>query len=135
MILPSLQLDDETAFHYQTEADEIKQPLYIVLADRLRRAVALDPRHRYVILTDNPLARVEHALGDLPLQSAEELVARVQRLAKIQFGEHELELTPGQMEEIAWRASKQGKTVDAVLQETWRVFCENFFTLVVPGAK
>ena len=131
MIVNNLQLDDEIALDYQNEAVERGfDDLRPVLADRLRRAIDLDPRHPYLILSDMTLKRIEQALGGLPFQNTDQLVRATERLARIKFGEHELELTPGQLEEIAWTAAKQGKSVDAILKETWGVFCRDFFTLV-----
>lgn len=133
MIVANLQLDDDVALTYEAEAEARKLDLKAVLVDRLARAQALDPRHRYLILADNTLARAEQALGGMPAANAEDFLGKLNRLAKVKFGEHELELTPGQMEEIAWRATKQGRTVEQLLAETWRVFCADFFTLVVPA--
>ncbi len=130
----TLTVDDDTALTYQNEAVERGIDVELVMAERLKLAQAIDPRARYLILIDNTLTRLEQALGHMPLLHAEDLIAKVNRLAKIRFGQHALELTAGQMEEIAWRASKQGKTVEFMLKAAWDRFCEEFFTLL-PGKR
>ena len=130
MILPSLHIDDDLAQTYMDEALERKVPIEQLLQDRLARAVSLDPRQRYVIVVDNPRVRLETILGGGNLQRAEDLVAKVARLARIRFGDHELQLTAGNLEEIAWRANKQGRTIEQMLEIAWARFRETFFTLV-----
>lgn len=127
-------LDDDTAETYQNEAVERGIDIEIVLAERLKMAQVMDPRSRYLLLIDNTLIRMEQALGHLPILHAEDLIAKVTRLARIRFGDHSLELTAGQMEEIAWRAEKQGKTVEVQVKSAWDRFCEEFFTLL-PGKR
>lgn len=127
----TLQLDDELAQHY---LDEVNVPsertIESILADRLARAVQLHPDRPYVIVTDNDLTLVEKELGGLPIRSCQTLLDRLKRLAKIRFGDHAMELTAGQMEEIAWRSVKQGKTVEFLVKAAWDRFCEEFFTLI-----
>lgn len=130
----TLQLDDDTSEAYSTEALERGVDLEIVLAERLKMAQAMDPRSRYLLLIDNTLSRMEAALGHLPILHAEDLIAKVTRLARVRFGDHSLELTAGQMEEIAWRAGKQGKTVKFMLQAAWERFGAEFFSLL-PGKR
>lgn len=130
----TLHLDDDTAATYQNEAVERGIDVELVLEERLKMAQAMDPRSRYMLLIDNTLTRMEQALGHLPLLHAEDLIAKVTRLARVRFGDHALELTAGQMEEIAWRAGKQGKTVEFMLKAAWDHFCATFFTLL-PGKR
>lgn len=130
----TIQLDDDTALTYQNEAVERGMDVEDVLADRLKRAQVLDPRHRYVVLVDGVLARAEAALGGLPLLHAEDFLSKLTRLARIRFGDHRLELTAGQMEEIVWRGQKQGKTVEQMLGMAWERFTAEFFTLL-PGKR
>lgn len=130
----TLQLDDDTSEAYSNEALERGVDLEIVLAERLKMAQAMDPRSRYLLLIDNTLTRMEQALGHMPLLHAEDLIAKTQRLARVRFGDHELELTAGQMEEIAWRGEKQGKSIEEMLAMAWDRFKEEFFTLL-PGKR
>lgn len=131
----TLILDDDLADDYQHEAAERTLSLAEVLADRLARAPGLDPRSRYIILEGRTRERLEAILGGLPLSDAETLLQRTSRLARVHFGDHTLALTPGQMEEIAHMAGKQGKSVEAVVQAAWAKFCEDFFVLLPTRVK
>lgn len=129
-----LLLDDDVADFYIAEAETRKVALDTLLADRLTRAGQLHPDHPYLIVTDNDLAVAEKELGGLPIRSCQTLLDRLRRLAKIRFGEHTLALTAGQLEELTWRASKQGKSVAYLIHAAWEKFSADFFSLV-PGQK
>ncbi len=101
MKLPSLHIDDDLAQVYMDEALERKMPIEQLLADRLVRAAPLDPRSRYVIVADQARVQLEQLLGGGDVKSGEDLVQKVRRLARIKFGDHELQLSAGQLEEIA----------------------------------
>lgn len=133
MAITSLRIDDDLLGVYQAEAEASggKLSLEHVLADRLKRAEYLVPNSRYIVLADAPRDQMEKLLGGGSLRSGDDLLEKVSRLARVRFGDHTLEdLTPGQMEELVYRAEKMGKTVDQLLQETWAKFRQDFFTLV-----
>lgn len=111
-----LQIDDDLAEKYCQEAAARGLELPVVLVDRLRRAEPLDPRGRYVILEGQTREQMEGTLGGGQISSAEDLLTKVQRLARIRFGDHEIPLTAGQFEEIKWRAHKLGRTVPQVME-------------------
>jgi hypothetical protein len=125
-----LHLNDDVGDFYEKEAANRDRPIESILEGRLTRSTLLDPRHRYVILVGDSLARVESATTKLPLSTPEAVASAVERVARVQFGDHRLELTPGQLEEIAWRAHKQGKTISEMLALAFAAFSEQFFTLV-----
>lgn len=134
MIIERLRIDDDLYTGYleetvQTHGDSTA--ILEVIADRLKRAVSLRPNSRYILLTDAARDAMENLLGGGSLKSADDLLTRVSRLAQIRFGDRVLkDLTPGMYEELALRAEKQGKTLDQMLDEAWRVFTRDFFTLV-----
>lgn len=130
MIVRQLTLADDTALTYQDEADARKIPLETLLAERLEHAQALDPRNRFLILEGNNRSRLERILGELPVLSVDDLISKVHRLARIRFGDHEIALTAGQMEELAWRAHKRGVPVAQMIEEAAREFGVQFFTLL-----
>lgn len=130
MILPSLHIDDDLAQAYMAEAVERRVPVEQVLQERLASSAPLDPRQRYLILIGEPREQLEIILGGGTLKDLADLVTKVRRLASIKFGAHELQLTAGQLEEIKWRAGKQGRTIDQMVQAAWTRFKEQFFTLV-----
>lgn len=127
MIIKSIVLPDELGDHYQDEAAACSIPVVDLLADRLARARDLTPRERYLIVIGEDRQQLEKVLGGMPVLSPADLLQKVERVARIRFGDHELKLTAGQLEEIAHMAMKQSKTVERVLEEMWTKFCDEFF--------
>lgn len=62
-------------------------------------------------LTREECRRLEATTGLGSTGSGPALCAAVERLAAIEVGEVKIEFTPGQLEEIAYRAKKRGRTV------------------------
>jgi len=60
--------------------------------------------------------RLEEITGFGSTRSPEVFLAAVDRLASMRFGDIRVPFTPGQLEEIAHRASKRGRTVQAEMQ-------------------
>lgn len=54
---------------------------------------------------------LEDRLGPGTTASGEKLLAAVERLARIGIGEIELPFTPGQLEEMKYRAERRGRTI------------------------
>ena len=54
---------------------------------------------------------LDDRLGPGTTQSADALLRAVTRLASIKVGEVEVRFTPGQLEELAFRATKRGRTL------------------------
>ncbi len=115
---------------YRREADERALPIESVMEGRLAAATRLDPRRRYVVVDQPVLGKIEEKLGGGHLQDEGDLLAKVQRLVKIDFEGYELKLTPGQLEELAYRAKKQGRTLGDMVQAAYDKFAGDFFTLV-----
>lgn len=128
-MIVQLRIDDDLIEEYKGEVSE-STSLEMILADRLKRALVMIPNSRYIVLADRARDQMEQLVGGGSLRSADDLLLRVRRLANVKFGDHELDLTPGQMEEIAFRAKKMGKSVEAVVKETWDRFTQDFFSLV-----
>ena len=127
--------DDLSEFYEEevakrTQTGEVGLTLERVLADRLQRSVPLHPRLRTLILEQSDLSALESRLGHGQLKSPMELVERVARLGRIKFGDYEITLTPAQMEDIAFRAMKQNRTIDEMIRITWQKMDELFFSYV-----
>jgi len=60
--------------------------------------------------------RLEDTLGVGATRTPEDLVAAVERLARIEIGGIHIDFTPGQLDEIKYRAIKRGQTVEQALQ-------------------
>lgn len=127
-----INLPDEIGDRYVSEAESRELPVAAVLEDRLKsqECVRLDPRQRAIVVQQPELGVIEEKLGGGSLQSSQDLAKKVQRLAKIGFEGHEIRLTPGQLEELNYRAGRTGKTLSQMVEEAYRQFAENFFTLV-----
>ena len=126
----TIELHDDLGQAYEREANERTLPVESVIEGRLVAATRLDPRNRYVIVDQPVLGKVEEKLGGGHLQDAGDLLAEVQRLAHGACEGHELKLTAGQLEELAYRAKKQGRTLEQLIEATWQRFAADFFTLV-----
>jgi hypothetical protein len=61
-------------------------------------------------------ARLEQTTGVGSTRTPEDLCTAVERLAKIAVGTIQIDFTPGQLEEIAYRATKRGHTITQELQ-------------------
>jgi len=78
------------------------------------RYEVLDPRDQ--TLPPEARDRLERTLGLGATRTPEDLITAVERLAAISIGSIHIEFTPGQLEEIKYRATKRGRTVEQELQ-------------------
>ena len=69
-----------------------------------------------VALSQTVCERLEATTGIGSTRTPDLLVQAVERLARITIGEIHIDFTPGQLEEIAFRAKKRGQTVAQALQ-------------------
>jgi hypothetical protein len=60
--------------------------------------------------------QLQDRLGPAATGSPDDLLHAVERLAAIKIGEVEVRFTPGQLEELAFRAGKRGRTVQQEVQ-------------------
>src|SRR5437899_1153051 len=121
MILNNFTIPDDLWGQYADEAKERKLGDGDVLRERLAKAVALDPRERAVVLTGGKtMQQIEEHLGGGQLKHAEDLLVKIRRLASIRFGSHEFKITPGQYEELTFRAKKTGRSVAQLIEEIYR---------------
>ena len=127
MIVHDLSIDDDLYEQYVVEASARYVPVADLLADRLRRAATLDPRSRYLIIEGRTRERLEEKLGLGALQSAEDLLRKVERLARIKFGDHDIPITMGQMQELQHRAQKRQVSVEKLIEEIWQKLSVDFF--------
>jgi hypothetical protein len=125
-----LTLPDELFEVYAEEGVARKMSLEPLLLERLEKGIPLDPRERPMILSGRTREQIEQFLGGGHLKGEVDLLQKVKRLANIRFGEHELRLTAGQMEEMTWMANKQSRSIDQVLKAAWDDFCGKFFEFV-----
>ena len=60
--------------------------------------------------------RLEQTLGLGSTRTPEDLIEAVERLAAISIGTIHIDFTPGQLEEIKYRSTKRGRSVEQELQ-------------------
>ena len=78
---------------------------------------------RYELVTPTALAisaaicqRIERTTGIGSTKAPEQLVVAIERLASIKVGDVKIAFTPGQLDELAYRATKRGRSVEAEIQ-------------------
>lgn len=67
-------------------------------------------------LTPRDCHRLDDLVGLGASRAPETLLAAVERLASLRFGDIRIPFTPGQLSEIQHRAAKRGRTVEAEMQ-------------------
>jgi hypothetical protein len=126
-----LRLDDDLYDAYKLESHSRRVPLGDILRERLALALPLDPRRRgLIVATPTVLADLEACLGGGHLLSEADLLEKVQRLARIKFGDYAFPITPGQFAELEFRATKTGRTVPQLVEAIYRKVSADFFSYV-----
>ena len=123
----TLTIPDDLAEVYAEEGIARKMEIEPVLVERLLKAVPLDPRARPLIISGRTREAIEEKLGGGHVQGEVDLLQKIRRLANIRFGDHELKLSAGQMEEMVWRAGKQGRSIEGTLKPAWHYWYGKFF--------
>ena len=130
MALVKIALPDDLVDILEDEATARQSTLDESISHRLHASIDLDPGSRGFVITGTDLAALESALAGGHLKDSADLLQKTRRLAAIHFGEHRLELTPGQFEEIARRAKHEKKTVGQALNEVFKRMTSEFFRYV-----
>lgn len=112
-----VKLDDDLVARYEPYATEAKLPVATILERQLARFAAHPPAQQVIPLDRATLQQLESLLGGGTLKSAADLVARTRAYASITLGKVVLDLSPAQKQELVHRATKQGRTPEAVVQE------------------
>lgn len=127
----SLSIPDDLFDVYAREAKERNTDPGEVIRQRLIKAVGLDPRERPIVLTGGrTMQAVEERLGGGNLKGAEDLLEKITKLASIRFGAHEFQITPGQWRELAFRATKTGRTPEQLIEAIYLKMSTTFFEYV-----
>lgn len=98
-----------------------------VLSDHAFRADYETAETDTLTLSGQQRAQLETALGFGATATGDALVAATDRLARLVIGNVEIPFTPGQWEEIAYRAQKMGLTVDALCQRIAQRVLQDFW--------
>ena len=127
-------IPDDLADTYQKFADAHGVPLDAVLADQLKRLAPYEPGKRLVALTPDQVDQLEPRLGGGSVKDGTDLTRKVLTLAGIRFHRIDLDFTPQQLEELAHRAERQGKSVQALCIEIIDSMKDQFFWTSGGGA-
>ena len=120
-------ISDALADEYLAYATTQNVSLDAVIEKQLKRFKTVPPGSTTVVLGSKHLDFLAEKLHGGDVRSAEDLVTKVDRLAGIKFETIDLRLTPAQLEELAHRAERQGKPVEALVQEIWEKLSVDFF--------
>lgn len=99
---------------------------------KLRAALTLlpDGGGRVVTLSGDTLTVVETILGGGSILNQEDLLAKVERLAGVSFEHCRLPFSPSQLEALQEKATRQGLTVQQIVERTAPRIYEQFFDLI-----
>lgn len=122
-----LTLDDSVAETYTEYATRQGKSVEDLCAAQLKRFAKLEPGKKVLVIPVQLDGVLADRLGGLPLKDGMDLLTRMERLARITFMGLDLQLSPGQLEELAYRAQRQGKSVGALIEEIWAQLREQFF--------
>lgn len=85
---------------------------------------------RYAVLSQAELQALEDILGGGSVLNGKDLLAKVQRLAGISYHHIRLNFTPGQLEDLQFKAKRQGKTVEQLVEQMAPRIADQFFGLI-----
>jgi hypothetical protein len=122
-----ITLPDEVADQYFSFAGAHGVPIETAMIRQLQRLSNADPYEKIVVLGGDDLLRLAERLHGGDVQSAKDLVTKVERLASISFEGVNLQLTPAQLEELQ-PARAPGKTVEERVKEIDRLATDFFHT-------
>lgn len=127
----TLSIPDDLFDIYAREAAERLTDPGNVIRQRLIKAVGLDPRERPIILTGGQvMQQIEERLGGGNLRDGQDLLNKITKLASVKFGEHEFKITPGQFRELAFRATKTGRTPEQLIETMYQKMSQVFWEYV-----
>jgi len=124
-----IQLDDAVALRYQRAADTARVPLDKFLARQLARFADTPVTERCLVLAGPQIEALDRLLGFGACRDTAMLLSAIATWAGITIGDVRINFTQGQLDEIARRAERQGKSPTAIVQDivdqmAWRFFDE-----------
>jgi hypothetical protein len=117
-------IPDHLFEHYQAIADRQGRPLDAVIEAQLSRFQHCPPGERTLAMN---VEKVEKVLGGTPIRDGQDLLTRLEHLAGITFHGIRLDFSPAQLEELARRASREGKSVEELAAQIAEQLNRQFF--------
>jgi hypothetical protein len=127
-----IQLDDHLIARYQRHAQSARVPFEKLIERQLARFADTPVTQRVLALTGDSLQQIESLLGVGSTGSPESLLAAIRAFAGITIGDIRLAFSPSQLDEIAIRAEKQGRTPEEVVRELVDQISRDLFYAPVP---
>lgn len=131
-----MQTEDQTYEAYERMAEELQAQAgksataEELMAHQLERFRSVHPADRVVLVDPRNRDRLEQILSGGTLRDAEDLVAKVQKLASLEIGEIRVDWTPGQLRELQEYARRNRKTLQEVVKATVERMGAQFFSHV-----
>lgn len=122
-----ISIPDDLYQRYADAAKRAKKPTAALVVQQLERFVDAPPTQRSIILTGEALQEADTLLGIGSTADAATLLAAIRRWAGITIGDIRLPFSPSQLQEIAHRAQKQGKTPEAICRDIIDQMAQDFF--------
>lgn len=125
----TLTVPDATYEHYADYAAQLggKASVEDILAAQLEAFSKVRPTDRIVVVDTRSRDRLESMLPGGSIRDAADLVARVDRLAKVEVGEIRVPFTPRELEELAYRARGQGRPIRDLVADAVQSFHDHYF--------
>lgn len=123
-----IELDESTLIQLTNEANRLGVSPETVLNYHLTEGLRHTYGDRALVVAGADLVALETRLGGGQIATGGDLVGKVERLARIEFGGHEIRLSVAELEEVKWRAGKQGKSVAQIVENVWKSMSEQFFS-------
>lgn len=127
-----LVLQDSVIQALEREAAGADRPLEYIATALLQAATQqrLPVQGKFVVLRGEVLEQLEAILGGGSVLSQEDLLRKVEGLAGISFFHHRLPFSPSQLEQLQEKASRQGLTVEQLIDRAAPRVYEQFFDLL-----
>lgn len=112
-------------------AKEQERDLETAASQVLATGLSALPAHgRFAVISGTELQALEDILGGGSVLNGQDLLSKVKRLAGISYGHIRLGFTPGQLEDLEFKAKRQGKTVEQLVEQMAPRIADQFFGLI-----
>lgn len=125
----TIQIPDEVDEQYAAAAALLggKVSVEEILSAQLQQFAAVRPTDRIIVVDSRSRDRLEQLLPGGSLRDAADLTTRVDRLAKVEIGEVRVPFTVTELEELAFRARRQGRKVKDLVSDAVASFHDHYF--------
>lgn len=125
----TLDIPDELYSQFSTlaESDSLER-ISDLMKTYLEYFVKIDPRAPYLIVDPVSRGKLEEILSGGDIKSPTDLVQRVDHLSRMEIGGVRIPFTPAQIEEMKYKAERNGDTLQAYTEKLVSQMGQMFFT-------